>query len=138
VALDLSGVRRIVEKLLDDELQLWRDLDGVVGDTLDDETGKLKPGPSTARLMWEGAGAIVRPGQLTVSLPLDSAIAPQSIATAYQAMLPLAAPQTAVDDVLRVSRSLRDPLLADRRFRVTDVGIGTFLVVRVLRLEPDP
>jgi hypothetical protein len=41
-----------------------------------------------------------------------------------------------VDDVLSVSRSVRDPLLVGRRFRVADVGVGTYAVVRVLRLDP--
>lgn len=67
VALDLSGVRRVVEGLLDDELQLWRDADGASDDVLDEESGALKPGGAAPVLLWTGAGAIVRPGQLTLT-----------------------------------------------------------------------
>lgn len=137
MALDLSGVRRVVEGLLDDELQLWRDAGGAADDVLDEQTGYLKPGESLPVRLWEGAGAIVRLGQLAVAPTLDSLVAPQPTSAAYQALLPLASPQAAVDDGLIVSQSVRDPQLAGRRFRVADVGVGTYAVVRVLRLEPD-
>lgn len=65
VALDLSGVRRVVERLLDDRLELWRDVDGASGDVLDEGTGELRPGGSVP-VLWAGVGAIVRPGSLGV------------------------------------------------------------------------
>lgn len=135
MALDLSGVRRVVERLLDDQLELWRDVDGASGDVLDEGTGELKPGGSAPALLWAGAGAIVRPGSLGVIPALDSLAAAGPASTAYQALLPLAAPSAAVDDVLVVSRTARDPQLTGRRFRVADVGLGTYTVVRVMRLE---
>ncbi|CAM5626548.1 hypothetical protein SAURM35S_07358 [Streptomyces aurantiogriseus] len=93
MALDLSGVRRIVEGLLDDELQLWRDADGDSGDELDEETGDLKPASEGSVPLWEGSGAVVRPGQLSVTPPLDGAVASLPAPTAYQGLLPLSAPQ---------------------------------------------
>ncbi|MDH2389391.1 DUF6093 family protein [Streptomyces sp. HNM0663] len=135
MALDLSGVRRVVEGLLDDEVQLWRDSDGASGDELDEQTGALKPEDGVAVLLWEGSGAIVRPGQLSPVPPLDGAPAALPGSTAYQALLPLSAPPMMPGDVLSVSRSARDELLVGRRFRVAEVAVGTFAVVRVVRLE---
>lgn len=135
MALDLSGVRRVVERLLDDELRLWRDVDGAAGDELDEESGELKPGGRMAVLLWEGPGAIVRPGQLSFTPPLDGVVASFPAATAYQALIPLSAPPVEVDDVLSVSRSARDEQLVGRRFRVAEAAVGTFAVVRVVRLE---
>ena len=135
MALDLSGVRRVVERLLDDQLQLWRDADGSSGDDLDEETGELRPGGQAAVPLWEGPGAIVRPGQLSPLPPVDGVVASLPAATAYQALLPLSAPLVMIDDVLSVSRSARDEQLVGRRFRVAEVAVGTYAVVRVVRLE---
>lgn len=135
MALDLSGVRRVVEGLLDDELQLWRDADSGSGDELDEETGELRPASQASVLLWKGHGAIVRPGQLSVATPLDRVVASLPTPTAYQALLPLSAPQVVVDDVLSVSRSVRDEQLVGRRFRVAEVAVGTYAVVRLVRLE---
>ncbi|MGW7542146.1 DUF6093 family protein [Streptomyces sp. NPDC054770] len=137
MALDLSGVRRVVEGLLDDQLQLWRDANGESGDELDEETGQLRlTGQVPVSVpLWEGPGAIVRPGQLTATPSLDGVIASLPTPTAYQALLPLSAPQLMVDDVLSVSRSVRDEQLVGRRFRVAEVAVGTYAVVRVVRLE---
>ncbi|MFI1563859.1 DUF6093 family protein [Streptomyces sp. NPDC020490] len=135
MALDLSGVRRVVEKLLDDELQLWRDADGDAGDELDEVTGALRPVGQARVLLWDGPGAIMRPGQLSTAPPLDGAVASFAAPTPYQALLPLSAPQAMVDDVLSVSRSVRDEQLVGRRFRVAEVAVGTHAVVRVVRLE---
>lgn len=135
MALDLSGMRRIVEKPLDDELQLWREKAGATGDELDEAAGQLEPSGAAPVLLWEDSGAIVRSGRLSVVPSLVAVVAAQSASTAYQALLPLTAPSAAVDDVLGVARSVRDPQLVGRRFRVTDIGVGTHVVVRVPRLE---
>ncbi|MEW2300053.1 DUF6093 family protein [Streptomyces sp. NPDC006655] len=135
MALDLSGVRRVVERLLDDELRLWRDADGDSGDKLDEETGELRSAGQASVPLWEGSGAIVRPGQLSAVPPLDAMVASLPASTAYQALLPLSAPQARVDDMLSVSRSVRDVQLVGRRFRVAEVAVGTYAVVRVVRLE---
>ncbi|WP_316749229.1 DUF6093 family protein [Streptomyces herbicida] len=135
MALDLSGVRRVVERLLDDELQLWRDTDGHSGDELDEETGELRPADQASVPLWKGAGAIVRPGQLSIAPSLDGAVASFPAPTAYQALLPLSAPQVMVDDVLSAARSVRDEQLVGRRFRVAEAAVGTYAVVRVVRLE---
>ncbi|AWK09590.1 hypothetical protein DDQ41_12410 [Streptomyces spongiicola] len=124
-----------MEGLLDDEVRLWRDSDGASGDELDEQTGELRPGSGAAALLWEGPGAIVRPGQLSSIPSLDGVVAPYPAQTAYQALLPLAAPLVMADDVLSVSRSARDEQLVGRRFRVVEVAVGTYSVVRVVRLE---
>jgi hypothetical protein len=98
-------------------------------------TGALGPGGRASVLLWEGPGALVRPGQLSAVPPLDGAVALSPAPTAYQALLPLSAPQAMVDDVLSVSRSVRDEQLVGRRFRVAEVAVGTYAVVRVVRME---
>ncbi|MGW2886408.1 DUF6093 family protein [Streptomyces griseoruber] len=135
MALDLSGVRRVVEGLLDDELQLWREADGESNDELDEETGELRPATQASVPLWEGPGAVTRPGPLSITPPLDGAVASLPATTAYQALLPLSAPQVMIDDVLSVSRSVRDEQLVGRRFRVAEVAVGTYAVVRVVRME---
>lgn len=135
MALELSGVRRVVERLLEDELQLWRDLDGHSGDQLDEQTGELKPAGHRKGLLWEGPGAITRPGQLAFTPAVDGTLASLPAPTVYQALVPISAPRVLVDDELMVSRSPRDGQLVGRRFRVVDVGVGSYVVVRVLRLE---
>ncbi|MER6010168.1 DUF6093 family protein [Streptomyces bluensis] len=135
MALDLSGVRRVVEGLLDDELQLWRDSDGASGNELNEYTGELDPHGQPATQLWVGPGAIVRPGQLSFTQPLDVAVASLPASTAYQALLPLSTPLVLVDDVLSVSRSMRDEQLVGRHFRVAEVAVATYVVVRVVRLE---
>ncbi|WP_328773860.1 DUF6093 family protein [Streptomyces sp. NBC_00286] len=126
MALDLSGVRRIVERLLDDEVRLWRDTDGASGDELDEKTGELRTGGHAAGPLWKGPAAIVLPGQLSFAPPLDGVVASSPVSTAYQALLPLSAPSVRVDDVLSVSRSGRDAQLVGRRFRVAGVAVGAY------------
>lgn len=135
MALDLSGVRRVIEKLLDDEIQLWRDADGASDNALDESTGELKPGGETTTPLWKSPGAIVRPGRLALTQPLDAVAASLPAQTEYQALLPLSAPLVRVDDVLSVSRSARDEQLVGRRFRAAEIAVGTYAVVRVVRLE---
>ncbi|MFJ2342374.1 DUF6093 family protein [Streptomyces antimycoticus] len=132
---DLSGVRRVVEKMLGDELELWRDADGHVGDVLDEQTGELKPGGTLATPVWNGPGAVVKSGQLVASPPVDGTTAVLPATTGYQALLPLASPKAQLDDVLVVKASERDAQLPGRRFRVAETEVGTFAVVRVVRLE---
>ncbi|MFE2970717.1 DUF6093 family protein [Streptomyces sp. NPDC059340] len=135
MALDLSGVRRVVEGMLDDELEVWRDPSGRTDDVLDEHTGELKSAEADGALVWAGAGAIVPLGQPANTAPLDDSVAALSATTAYQALLPLDAPQTRDDDVIAVHGSTRDAQLVGRRFRVADANVGTFAVVRVVRLQ---
>ncbi|MFD3532209.1 DUF6093 family protein [Streptomyces sp. NPDC058661] len=82
-----------------------------------------------------GRGAIVWPGQLLPLPPLDAVVAPCPAPTAYQALLPLSVPAVLADDELNVTRSVRDEQLFGRRFWGTEVAVGTYAVVRVVRLE---
>ncbi|MDQ0934106.1 DUF6093 family protein [Streptomyces turgidiscabies] len=134
MALDLSGVRRVVEGMLDDQLEVWRDLGGRTDDVLDENTGELKAAGADGALVWAGSGAIVPLGQPAITVPLDSSVAVLPAATAYQALLPLDAPQILDDDVI-VVRGSRFTQLVGRRFRVADANVGTFAVVRVVRLQ---
>ncbi|MFD3926527.1 DUF6093 family protein [Streptomyces sp. NPDC058614] len=135
MALDLSGVRRVVEGMLDDQLEVWRDPAGRTDDVLDENTGELKSAEADGALVWAGPGAIVPLGQPAITAPMDGSVAALPAATAYQALLPLDAPQTRDDDVIAVRGSTRDAQLVGRRFRVADANVGTFAVVRVVRLQ---
>ncbi|MEU3046220.1 DUF6093 family protein [Streptomyces sp. NPDC006984] len=135
MALDLSGVRRIVEGLLDDELRLWRDADGRTDDVLDETTGELEPSGADGDVVWEGHGAVLPVGQPALLVPLDGSVARVPTSTAYQAMLPVTAPRANSGDLLTVISSSRDPQLVGRRFRVGDAIVGTFAVVRFVRLQ---
>jgi hypothetical protein len=135
VALELDGVRRVVERLLDDSLEVWRDADGAADDVLDEETGELRPGAGAADLVWAGHGAVVLPGQLAFAPPADSSVAWVVAPTVYRALLPLDSPAVKADDTVKVVQSVRDPQLACRRFRVAEVAVGSYAVVRMLRLE---
>ncbi|MGY0055089.1 DUF6093 family protein [Streptomyces sp. LZ34] len=135
MALDLSGVRRVVEGMLDDQVEVWRDPSGRTDDVLDEVTGQLKSAEADGALVWSGLGAIVPLGQPAIMAPLDGSVAALPAATAYQALLPIEAPQTRDDDVIAVCGSARDAQLVGRRFRVADADNGTFAVVRVVRLQ---
>ncbi|WP_129798030.1 DUF6093 family protein [Streptomyces sp. F001] len=136
MALDLSGVRRAVEKLLDDELQIWRITKSTGSGTLNEVTGTLTQNSDEHLLAWSGLGAVVRQGPLASVPPLSGAIASLPATTTYQALIPLSAPSAMPDDMLFVSRSMRDAALTGRKFRIAEVAIGTFSAVRVILLEP--
>ncbi|WP_406354264.1 DUF6093 family protein [Streptomyces sp. NBC_00658] len=135
MALDLSAVRRVVEGILDDQLEVRRDAGGRTDDVLDENTGELKSAEADDALVWAGPGAIVPLGQPAITAPLDGSVAALPAASAYQALLPLDAPQTRDDDVIAVRGSTRDAQLVGRRFRVADANVGTFAVVRIVRLQ---
>jgi hypothetical protein len=55
-------------------------------------------------------------------------------------VLPVEAPVLRRDDVIRVAGSVRpgvprDPQLVGRRFRVSDESVGTYSVVRIVRVQ---
>lgn len=135
MGLDLSGVRRVAEAMLDDQLQVWRDTGGSSDDVLDVITGELRPAESDTELVWAGPGAIVPLGQPAITTPLDGSVALLPAVSSYQALLPLDAPRTRDDDVITVHGSTRDAQLVGRRFRVADASVGTFAVVRIVRLQ---
>jgi len=135
VALDLSGVQRVVEGLLADTVELWRDVRGEADDVLDEVSGALSPRERT-ELIWQGAGAVALPGGLPIaSPPLDGAVAQLPSYAVYQGMLPLSTPRVRVDDHLTVVESARDAQLNGCCFRVTGVASGSFTVVRIVRLQ---
>lgn len=136
MGLDLTGVSRVVERLLDDEVQVWRDVEGRTDDILDETTGQLWSPCTDRELVWAGHGSVVPLGEPAVVEPLDAATAPVTPSTAYKALLPVDAPPSRPGDLLTVVHSVRDDQLAGRWFRVSDAAVGSFAVVRVIRLQP--
>ncbi len=142
MAFDVDGARRVVGRILDDKLEVWRDSGGRADDILDETTGKLVP-PALAAdevLVWDGLGAVMPLGRPAITKPLGSAVAQEPPTTDYQAVLPVQAPELRPDDVIRVAGSVRpggprDPQLVGRRFRVSDANVGTYSVVRIVRVQ---
>ncbi|WP_372407409.1 DUF6093 family protein [Streptomyces luteireticuli] len=136
--LDLDGIRRVVESILDDQILVTRDPAGRSDDVLDDRTGALRP--STSVTVWSGRGAVTA-GSPAVSDPIDGAhIAVRPITTTYQALIPVDAPALHRDDQLVITGSLRsagprDPLLLGRTFRVAGTAVSSFAIVRIVRLQ---
>jgi hypothetical protein len=140
VAFDVEGARRVVGRILDDELEVWRDSGGRADDVLDESTGQLIPPEPDAVLVWRGLGAVMPFGRPAITRPLDGAVAQEPPPTDHQAVLPVGAPGLRPDDVIRVAGSAshggpRDPQLVGRRFRVSAENVGTFSVVRIVRVQ---
>ncbi|MEU0722876.1 DUF6093 family protein [Streptomyces sp. NPDC006140] len=140
MAFDVEGARRVVGRILDDKLEVWRDSAGRADDVLDETTGRLvSPVPDDV-LVWEGLGAVIPLGRPAITRPLSGAVAVKPPTTDYQAVLPVEAPELRPDDVIRVAGSVRpggsrDPQLVGRRFRVSDETVGTYSVVRIVRVQ---
>ncbi|MDQ8707872.1 DUF6093 family protein [Streptomyces sp. LHD-70] len=135
MGLDLSCVQRVVEGMLDDRVELWRDLHGEADDALDESTGKLVPQAGTPQRCWEGLAAIVLSGQLANTRALDGMLAEAPSSTSYTGLLPLTAPRTRPGDVLVVVSSARDSHLSGFRFRVGEASMASNTVVRRVRLQ---
>ncbi|MFE4535802.1 DUF6093 family protein [Streptomyces scopuliridis] len=140
MAFDVEGARRVVGRVLDDKLEVWRDSGGRVDDYLDEATGRLvSPAPDEV-LVWDGLGAVLPLGRPAITKPLSGAVAQAPSTTDYQVVLPVQAPELRPDDVIRVAGSVRpggprDPQLVGRRFRVSDKNVGTYSVVRIIRVQ---
>jgi hypothetical protein len=140
VAFDVDGARRVVGRVLDDKLEAWRDSAGRVDDTLDEATGRLVPPKPDQELVWDGIGAVMPLGRPAITQPISGSMAVEPPTTEYQAVLPVDAPALRRDDVIRVAGSVRpggprDPQLVGRRFRVSDETVGTYSVVRIVRVQ---
>lgn len=139
MAIDVDGARRAVARVLDDQVEVWRDSGGHADDLLDERTGQLVPPVPEEVLVWHGLGAVTPVGRPAITKPVDGAIVQEPPGAQYQAVLPVEA-QVRPDDILRVARSTpssrpRDPQLLGRRFRVSDASVGSYSVVRIVRLE---
>ncbi|GHJ28575.1 hypothetical protein TPA0910_30080 [Streptomyces hygroscopicus subsp. sporocinereus] len=140
MAFDVDGARRVVGRILDDKLEVWRDGAGRTDDVLDETTGKLVPHAPDEGLVWDGLGAVMPLGRPALTQPVSGSVAVEPPITDYQAVLPVDAPVLRRDDVIRVAGSVRpegarDPQLVGRRFRVSDEAVGTYSVVRIIRVQ---
>ncbi|MGW3031187.1 DUF6093 family protein [Streptomyces sp. NPDC001178] len=140
MAFDVEGVRRVVGRILDDKLEVWRDSAGRTDDVLDETTGRLVSPIPDEELVWDGLGAVMPYGRPAITQPVAGSVTVDPPTTDYQAILPVDAPELRRDDVIRVAGSAcpkgpRDPQLVGRRFRVSDDAIGTYSVVRIVRVQ---
>ncbi|MEU6254295.1 DUF6093 family protein [Streptomyces sp. NPDC047043] len=140
MAFDVEGARRVVDRILDDKLEVWRDGAGRADDVLDEATGQLVSPTPDECLVWDGLGAVMPVGRPAITQPVGGAVAVEPPTTDYQAVLPVGVPALRRDDVIRVAGSVRpggprDPMLLGRRFRVSDEAVGTYSVVRIVRVQ---
>jgi hypothetical protein len=140
VAFDVEGARRVVGRILDDKLEVWRDGAGRTDDVLDERTGRLVPPRPDEELIWDGLGAVMPFDRPAITQPVGGSVTVEPPTTDYQAVLPIEAPALRRDDVIRVAGSVRpkgprDPQLIGRRFRVSDEAVGTYSVVRIVRVQ---
>ncbi|MER6127883.1 DUF6093 family protein [Streptomyces sp. NPDC001795] len=140
MAFDVEGARRVVDRILDDKLEVWRDSASRTDDVLDETTGRLVPSAPDEELVWDGLGSVMPLGRPALTQPVSGALAVEPPTTDYQAVLPVDAPVLRRDDVIRVAGSVRpegarDPQLVGRRFRVSDEAVGTYSVVRIVRVQ---
>ena len=140
MAFDVEGARRVVGRVLDDKIEVWRDSAGRTDDVLDEDTGRLVAPAADEALVWDGLGAVLPYGRPAITRPVSGAVAVEPSTTDYQAVLPVDAPPLRPDDVIRIAGSARpggprDPQLVGRRFRVSDGAVGTYSVVRIVRVQ---
>ncbi|WP_158827682.1 DUF6093 family protein [Streptomyces sp. NRRL S-118] len=140
MAFDVEGARRVVGRILDDKLEAWRDSAGRTDDVLDESTGRLVPPAPDEELVWGGLGAVMPLGRPAITQAVGGSVAVEPPTTDYQAVLPVEAPVLRRDDVIRVAGSVRpggprDPQLVGRRFRVSNEAVGTYSVVRIVRVQ---
>ncbi|WP_425834181.1 DUF6093 family protein [Streptomyces fractus] len=140
MAFDVDGARRVVARILDDQLEVWRDDAGHADDVLDEANGALRRPVPDEMPVWDGLGAVMPLGRPAITPPVDGARLSEPPSTDYQAVLPVEAPELRPDDVVRVAGSVRpggprDPRLVGRRFRVSDANVGTYSVVRLVRVQ---
>lgn len=140
MGVELAGAQRVVARLFDDELEIWRDSAGETDDHLDEVTGQLVAPVPDEELVWSGLGLMMPLGRPAITAPLSGAIAPEPSTADYQAVIPVETPILRPDDVLRVAGSVRpegarDPQLVGRRFRISDTAVGTYSVVRIVRVQ---
>ncbi|MFI9391894.1 DUF6093 family protein [Streptomyces bauhiniae] len=140
MAFDLDGARRVAARILDDKLEVWRDSAGRTDDVLDETTGELVPPAPDEELVWDGLGAVMPLGLPAITKPVGGSVAVEPSTTDYQVVLPVDAPALRRDDVVRVAGSIRpggprDPQLVGRRFRFSDETVGTYTVLRTVRVQ---
>ncbi|MFE0130162.1 DUF6093 family protein [Streptomyces sp. NPDC059037] len=140
MAFDVDGARRVVDRILDDQLEVWRDSAGRTDDVLDETTGMLVQPAPDEELVWDGLGAVMPISRPAITQPVGGSVAVEPPTTDYQAVLPVDAPVLRRDDVIRVAGSIRptgsrDRQLVGRRFRVSDEAVGTYSVVRIVRVQ---
>lgn len=134
MAINLGGVRRVIENMLEDLVEARRP----GGEDLDESTGALVPAPG--ELVWKGAAAVLPSGRPALTPPTSGAVAAVPAGTMFLGLLPLDAPEMDRDTVITVTGSSRadgprDPQIVGCRFRVGDTTVSTFAVIRMVRLE---
>ncbi|WP_399102454.1 DUF6093 family protein [Streptomyces sp. 11x1] len=106
-AFDVDGVRRVVSRMLDDKLEVWRDSAGHADDVLDETNGKVIPRTPDEVLIWDGLGAVMPLGYPAITKPIDGVVINEPPTTDYQAVLPVETPELKPDAVVRIAGSIR-------------------------------
>lgn len=136
MSLDLDPVRAMLEADFMDDLLRLSDTAGP--DVLDPDTLVLTP--QVGATVWEQPGLVVPAGGRTEVPAVAEQNLPVPPEADYVAVVPLAAPMAAPQQVITVYGSRlpapRDPAIVGRRFRVVNVpNVSTFAVARIIWLE---
>lgn len=135
--LDLSGIKRLVDSWLVDEILVGRD-NGETDDELDEETGQLIPTPDVQ--VYAGLGVVQSISGFSEVPDPDVQRVVEETGADYRALLPLeVTAEFVVGDLVRVTAQhteTQDPRLMSRRFRVVDLGgASSYAVLQILYLK---
>lgn len=129
---------------MDDTCTIIRDSQGTADDVLNTVTGSLVPPAPDTVTVYDGATLGDAGRELGGRCKVSAADPATDVRrqggvdifeTAYNGSVPWDAPMPAIGDVLTITSSRRDPELVGQEFRVTAVGVSTFLISRRLRLD---
>jgi hypothetical protein len=146
--LDLSGIKRLVDSWLVDQVLITRD-NGEHDDVLDEETGQLTP--TDAIGLYYGDGMVQSLAGFSEVPDPDVQRIVEATDADYRALIPLEVGiEFVVGDAVRVMEqrgTTVDPKLTRRRFQIVDTGgASSWNVLQVLylkqvdvvSLDPDP
>ncbi|MER7029018.1 MULTISPECIES: hypothetical protein [Streptomyces] len=77
MAFDVEGARRVVDRFLDDKLEVWRNGAGRADDVLDEITDRFVPPAGDEAPAWDGLGTMMPFGRPTLTPPLAGATVAQ-------------------------------------------------------------
>ncbi len=132
---DLRRATANVEgKIMQDVILIEDDVQRYDDDSFDPSTGTYSRPTNDQTFVYRGPGAVVPANQEAVTRGDDGAIY-QAPDRAYDGLLPARVRNARPNHVLTVVRSVRDPEMTGRRFRVVDDIVTSLPVLRRVRLQ---
>lgn len=113
--------RQFIDSMMIDRCKITRNVSGVFDAVLDEDTGLLVE-PEAEQAVYEGKCLISR--VLTKDKEFYEADMPM-YANGYKMLVPSSMVDGALGDWVEVLASANDPRAVGRRFRITDIEVGT-------------